>query len=414
MTLRDDVLATPWTRQGEWGGTTLSRSLTYAGMQKALPEWTGVMEGYEAFLHCGETTFIATGQYERFARAMLLRLERERSPLRAFTARFDELLDEIRAFLPTLREPRDHDEKIARYVQLHQQLQPYGYVFGYGEDQVVGELLDRLLREAEDDPKLRQRTKRAALAPQDDADASALLRRLRAEGVDARVLDYAELVRRQLQVRTDRRILWNKVEDAIRPHLARRGESRSLPLRLVLEATPLELLRGLPPRSVLEARIGATFFARRGEVHLLVGEDHEAIQRSLAQGRRAPATELVGQSAYPGLVRGRARIVTSPEQGDAFVKGEILVSDMTTPDLTLACGKAAAIVTDRGGILCHAALVAREMRIPCVLGTQDATRLLRDGDLVEVDAHQGVVRRIHEDARASPNVSPQGNILEEP
>lgn len=363
-------------------------------MQRALPEWTGVTQGYEAFLHSGETTYIATDQYPRFARALLASLRRERAPLRNFTTRFDQLLQDVRDLLASLDDERQRDEKIARYIHLHQQMQPYSYVFGYGEDQVVGSLLDELLTDADLDTAQRQRARRASTSPATDLDATAFLARLRKDGLDARALDYADLVRRQVQVRTDRRILWNKVETAIAPFLASRAGKASLPMRILLEATPQEIGKGLPPRTTLEARIGTTFLAYDAQAHFLVGEDHEAVQRHLARPAGALADDVVGNSAYPGLVRGRVRIVLTPEEGDALLKGEILVSDMTTPDLTTACSRAGAIVTDRGGILCHAALVAREMQIPCVLGTEEATRVFRTGDLVEVDAHRGIVRKI--------------------
>jgi pyruvate,water dikinase len=73
-------------------------------------------------------------------------------------------------------------------------------------------------------------------------------------------------------------------------------------------------------------------------------------------------------------------------------KGEILVSPMTMPDFLPAMKKAAAFVTDEGGMACHAAIVAREIKKPCVVGTKNATKILKDGDLVEVDANNGVVR----------------------
>lgn len=75
-------------------------------------------------------------------------------------------------------------------------------------------------------------------------------------------------------------------------------------------------------------------------------------------------------------------------------KGEILVTVMTSPDFMVAAKKAAAIVTDEGGITCHAAIVSREMKIPCIIGTKIATKVLKDGDIVEVDADKGVVRKI--------------------
>ncbi len=75
-------------------------------------------------------------------------------------------------------------------------------------------------------------------------------------------------------------------------------------------------------------------------------------------------------------------------------KGEILVCEMTTPDYIVHIKNAAAIVTDKGGILCHAAIVAREFHIPCIVGTNNATSLLKEGDVVEIDADKGIVKLI--------------------
>ena len=74
--------------------------------------------------------------------------------------------------------------------------------------------------------------------------------------------------------------------------------------------------------------------------------------------------------------------------------GDIIVTEMTKPNIITACEKAGAIVTDEGGMLCHAAIVSRELGIPCVVGTKIATKVLKDGDIVEVDAGNGVVRRV--------------------
>ncbi len=74
--------------------------------------------------------------------------------------------------------------------------------------------------------------------------------------------------------------------------------------------------------------------------------------------------------------------------------GDIIVAPMTLPDILPAMKKAAAFVTDEGGILCHAAIMSREMKKPCIIGTKIATKVLKDGDLVEVDAKKGVVRII--------------------
>jgi len=71
---------------------------------------------------------------------------------------------------------------------------------------------------------------------------------------------------------------------------------------------------------------------------------------------------------------------------------DIIVAVMTRPDYVPAMKKAAAIITDEGGITCHAAIISRELKKPCVIGTKIATQVLNDGDLVEVDADEGVVR----------------------
>ena len=73
-------------------------------------------------------------------------------------------------------------------------------------------------------------------------------------------------------------------------------------------------------------------------------------------------------------------------------KGDVLVAGTTGPEMILACQKAGAIITEEGGICSHAALISRELKIPCLIGTKIATRILREGDLVEVDAIEGVVR----------------------
>jgi pyruvate,water dikinase len=68
---------------------------------------------------------------------------------------------------------------------------------------------------------------------------------------------------------------------------------------------------------------------------------------------------------------------------------------MTVPDLVSAMKRAAAIVTDEGGVTCHAAIISRELKKPCIIGTKVATKVFKDGDLVEVDANKGIVRIIY-------------------
>ena len=98
-----------------------------------------------------------------------------------------------------------------------------------------------------------------------------------------------------------------------------------------------------------------------------------------------------GLGAAPGMASGEVRVIGSREDAAELVDGEVLVTHMTAPDWVPLMRRAAAIVTDSGGMTCHAAIVSRELGIPCVVGTVDATSTLRNGDLVTVDAGRGVV-----------------------
>ncbi len=104
--------------------------------------------------------------------------------------------------------------------------------------------------------------------------------------------------------------------------------------------------------------------------------------------------ELKGQSASPGKVRGIVKVLSSIMELDKVKKGDVLVASATYPAFVPAMEKAVAIVTDEGGLLCHAAIVSRELGVPCVVGTKIATKALKDGDLVEVDATKGIVRKL--------------------
>lgn len=99
-----------------------------------------------------------------------------------------------------------------------------------------------------------------------------------------------------------------------------------------------------------------------------------------------------GVNAYTGLVRGKVKIIYKQADIKKLKEGEIAVARAINPDLYECFKKAAAIVTDEGGITCHAAIVSRELGIPCIIGTKIATKVLKDGDKIEVDASKGIIK----------------------
>lgn len=116
----------------------------------------------------------------------------------------------------------------------------------------------------------------------------------------------------------------------------------------------------------------------------------DSITRNIPQ--LANVKFILGMSASRGLAKGRVKIVNKTEDMVKINKGDILCSVTTRPDLLPAIYRSGAIITDAGGVTSHAAIISRELRIPCIVGTKIATQVLKDGDLVEVDAEEGIVR----------------------
>jgi pyruvate, water dikinase len=117
-----------------------------------------------------------------------------------------------------------------------------------------------------------------------------------------------------------------------------------------------------------------------------------------------------GFGASPGIAGGTARLLVGAKDMDKLQAGEILVTTMTTPDMVPAMTKAAGIVTDEGGMTCHAAIVSRELGVPCIVGTRNASKLISDGESVTVDGKTGSVYRGlgHAKAHAAPAAAAGG------
>lgn len=103
---------------------------------------------------------------------------------------------------------------------------------------------------------------------------------------------------------------------------------------------------------------------------------------------------LKGSAASIGIKEGKACVLKSIDEFNKFHQGDILVTVATSPAWTPLIFAASAVVTDVGGILCHAAIVSREYGIPAVVGTKDATRIIKNGQTVRVDGNKGIVELI--------------------
>lgn len=132
-----------------------------------------------------------------------------------------------------------------------------------------------------------------------------------------------------------------------------------------------------------------------GTIYLLQARPITSLGASTASGEPAAIAGgrilLRGLAASSGVATGRVRVLTSPTEGSQLQAGEVLVAPMTNPDWVPTIRRAAAVVTDGGGMTCHAAIVTRELGVPCIVGARTATTELHDGQLVSVDGGRGEV-----------------------
>ncbi|MBN2624577.1 MAG: phosphoenolpyruvate synthase [Acidimicrobiales bacterium] len=177
--------------------------------------------------------------------------------------------------------------------------------------------------------------------------------------------------------------------------------------------------RVLDDETILEiARLGIAIEGHYGtpqDVEFAIGDDGVSIVQSrpiTTLGDGGPTGDLQpagtvlasGLAAAPGTAVGPVRVLRSPSEGASLVAGEVLVAPMTNPDWVPTMRRAAALVTDGGGVTCHAAIIGRELHLPTVVATRSATTVLRDGEMVTVDGTAGEVREGAE--VAPPNIVP--------
>ena len=187
--------------------------------------------------------------------------------------------------------------------------------------------------------------------------------------------------------------LWDR---ALRAGIqAKCGEGVDVRLMTVNELTTWTQTGNLPDQSIRDERAKGYVLV---DDEVIVGRPFMDVLRDHGFSYQVPDTstqEVKGMIAYSApAIQGKAFVAFQAKDLEAFKEGEVLIAPMTAPDYMFAIHKAAAIVTDEGGITCHAAIVARELQKPTIIGTKIATKVFKTGDLVEVDATKGIVRLI--------------------
>ncbi|MFA6446149.1 MAG: PEP-utilizing enzyme, partial [Candidatus Paceibacterota bacterium] len=130
------------------------------------------------------------------------------------------------------------------------------------------------------------------------------------------------------------------------------------------------------------------------QVCIFSGIEAGLIKKMVKLNDTGQESQIKGMVAYAGKVSGPVRVILSVKELDRVQNGDVLVTSSTTPNFVPILKKVVAIVTEEGGVLSHASIISRELHIPCIIGARTATKVLKDGDIVEVDAEMGVVRII--------------------
>jgi len=190
------------------------------------------------------------------------------------------------------------------------------------------------------------------------------------------------------------------------------GEQRTAPVLSDAEVARLAMLGKIAedhysnPQDIEWAIVGGDFFILQSRPITTIRrpEIPRAGAESAGKNRGTFGVMLLeGQGASPGIASGRVVIVRDVKDTSAVKDGDILVTKMTNPDMVPAMRRVSAIVTDEGGMTCHAAIVSRELGTPAVVGTKKATKLLKDGQIITVDGEKGT---IYEGAVQAPAAAP--------
>lgn len=298
-----------------------------------------------------------------------------------------------------LRRFRTDHQELAVLIERH--AKRFGWVYyvyagpAYGPKEFIGFIQDWLRRGIDPARELKRRAaESAALRRRRDA----LLKRLKPDRLHRALLKLTPVVvwakprRKDYQSKT----YWHM--EFFYQEIARRygytlQQVRSASVRQIHSL--LDGQRIAPSTFDRQRREHVTYNDDRG-VHILTGASAVRFAQSSFREEThvaSAAGTLTGTVAFQGNAIGTVRIINSPDDMKKMRRGDILISFATTPSIVPAMKKAAAIVTDEGGLTCHAAIVSRELKIPCVVGTKVATTTLKDGDTVEVDATRGIIRK---------------------
>ena len=203
--------------------------------------------------------------------------------------------------------------------------------------------------------------------------------------------NWTKIVREYSFLRLFRLDIYNQAFFYARSLFRELARHLSLTPEQLLYLTPTEveecLISNRPPdmRLISNRERGFAVVKVHGEIYVIEGNEFAAFDQSRHREDYSHMTEVEGEPVFKGVARGCAKVVLDLSELGKVRSGDILIAPMTNPDYNPVFGKIAGIITDKGGILCHASILARDYKIPCIISTRVATKVFRDGDAVLLD-----------------------------
>ncbi len=289
---------------------------------------------------------------------------------------------------------QDFNEKVEAHIDKFGML---GLRYGIGDTWHSREVIERIKLLSKKNPK-EEYNKLTQSKKENKKQLEKIIRELRPNKYIKEVIG---IIRDCIFLRTYRTNVMNNSLAVIKPFLEKVARRLNITWDtlnyMILPEVFDSLNSGVVSKEIIEEtkkrKMGFGSIFINGQYNIFTGNEMEKIVEFFNLKPKISKQDIIkGVTANSGTVKGIVRILYSPQDNKKVKKGDILVAAMTTPNFVPAMERAAAFVTDEGGILCHAAIVSREMNKPCIIGTKIATKVLKDGNKVEVGADKGVIK----------------------
>lgn len=316
-------------------------------------------------------------------------------------------LDELEGVMAIVSHYKNHggDDKYCRLLQEHADNYCWLNMWDIGEVPLGVDYFDKSIKETAEtikEPlKELERLKKAELNQRISLETT--LKKLKATRT---LRDHVYLLQKYIYLRTYRKNAISRSHYNIKPLLEEIAFRLEIDTNLLLRLTYKEVLQVLKDKSdrdyylniAKKRESGWAVLMLEGKTEVISGmrDVVEAIERySIIPAPLVNQQDIItGRTAQQGFVTGTAKIIQNIGELSKIEIGDILVTKMTTPDFVVAMRKCSGIVTDEGGVTCHAAIVSRELGVPCIVGTKTATTRIQDGYILELNATRGFVRVI--------------------